>query len=148
MNKFLSQLSSRGYKLPSAVLSIHLFWRKTVVRNNLFVARVVIEFKTAINTKDAIIQLINSISKKYGANFKSKGFLIGVKAHQWTIMNYNLVTVQGIREPLCLIHNFHEEQDGDMVKPVRPTPSRQYREFDSMDLKSKDETSDLLKALD
>ena len=63
-------------------------------------------------------------------------------------MDYNLVTVQGIREPLCLIHNFYEEQDGDMVQPVRPTPSRQYREFDSMDLKSKDENSDLLKALD
>lgn len=107
-----------------------------------------IEFKTEVNTKDAVQQLIESISHEHGANLKSKGFLIGVKGTKWTILDYHLVLTQGNDDPQCLILNFYDGKGDGTVQPRRPTPSRQLKDFDFMDLKSIDDSSDLCKALD
>ena len=105
------------------------------------VPRVYIEFKTEVNRKDAIQQLFESLSMEYGADLKSKGFLIEVKGTQWTILDYHLVLNPDSEKPLCLINNFY---DGN---GERPTPSRQYKDYDFMDLKSREDSSDLFKAL-
>lgn len=134
-------------KIPDIVLETFVR-RPGRERDSIFVPRVYIEFKTEVNTKDAIKQLIESISFEHGANLKSKGFLIGVKGTKWTIMDYQLVITQGNKDPECFFLNFYDSKGDETVQSRRPTPSRQLKDFDFMDLKSEDDSSDLCKALD
>lgn len=100
-----------------------------------------------INTRDAIGQLVEAISKEYGSTFKSKGFLIGVKGTQWTIMDYHLVITQGNNNPQYLISNFYDASGSNTAQPERPTPSKEYRELEYMDVMSQNESTDLVNAL-
>ena len=141
------QYYTQNGKWPDIVLE-KFIRRPGRVRDNLFVPRVFVEIKTDVNSRDAIEQLIEAITKEYGPSFNSKGFLIGVKGTQWTIMDYHIVLVQGNNTPQCFILNFYDEKGGETVQPERPTPSRQIRDLDFMDLQSPNDTGDLFKALD
>jgi hypothetical protein len=143
---FVPQYYTQNGKWPDLALETYIR-RPGKKRDPIFVPRVFLELKTQINTNDAIIQLIGSISDQYGPYFKSKGFLIGVKGTQWTILDYHLVLAQGNNNPQCLILNFYDAKDGNAVQPGRPTPYRQYQNFDFMDLKGEKDSRDLFKAL-
>jgi hypothetical protein len=117
-------------------------------RDRLFVPRVFIEFKTEVNSADAIKQLIESISNEHGPNFKSKGFLIGVKGTQWTILDYHLVETQGSKQPECLILNFYDDKVDDTDQSGRPESLKQYKDLDFMDLKSSEDSLNLFKSLE
>ena len=84
---------------------------------------------------------------EYGSRLKSKGFLIGVKGTQWTILDYHLVLTQDNTNPECFILNFYDPMDGNGVQAGRPRPLRQYEDFDYMDLKYPQDTTDLYQAL-
>lgn len=80
---FVLQFYTQSGKWPDLVLEI--FTRRPGrERDILFVSRVFMEFRTAVNTKAAIKQLVESMSSEFGANFKSKRFLIGDKGNHPT----------------------------------------------------------------
>lgn len=133
-------------KIPDLVLET--FVLRDGLRTRIFVPRVFVEFKTAINNTDAIQQLLDSIILEYGPNLKSKGFLIGVKGTQFTILDYHLVQTDSGPEPNCYILNFYDDRGDNASQSGRPTPSRQYKDLDFMDLKSRDEGLDIMKALE
>lgn len=145
----VTQFYTYAGKWPDLVLEIFLH-RPGRRRDGIFVPRVFVEFKSASNSDDAIKQLIQSISMEYGPELSSKGFLIGVKGTQWTIMDYHLVIRQGTAQPLCFIRNFYDPKnaDADGVQPERPTPSKQYENFDFMDWKWENDAIDLHNALE
>lgn len=133
-------------KWPDLILEIFVR-RPGRRRGYIFVPRVFVEFKAAINEQDAIKQLIASISEEYGPRLKSKGFLIGVKGTQWTILDYHIVLTQGNTYPECFILNFYNNMGANGVQAGLPRPLRQYENYDFMDLRSPDDTTDLCQAL-
>lgn len=143
----VAQYYTQNRKFPDLVLE-NFIRRPERKRDKIFVPKVFIELKTEVNSQDAIKQLINSISNEFGEKFNSKGFLIGVKGTQWTIMDYHLVTAQNMQNPKCLIRNFYDDREGDTIQPERPRPSKQYKDYEFMDLKLSDDSSNLFKALD
>lgn len=48
---------------------------------------------------------------------------------------------------MLLFLNFYEEEGNKTIQPKRPTSSKQYQDYDFMDLKSPKDTLDLLNAL-
>ena len=133
-------------KIPDVVLETYLD-RVGRVRKQIFAARVYVEFKSELNTKDAIIQLLESIDLQYGATFYSRGLLIGVKGTRWTITDYHLVEDEEKKVNLQYL-NFYDNRCNETLRTERPKPSRQYKDLDSMDLTSLEECSDLFKALE
>lgn len=141
---FVPQYYTAQGKWPDLVLEQYIR-RPGKNRDQLFVPKVYLEFKTQLNTKDAVAQLIEAIGWEYGDKFRSRGFLIGVKGTQWTIMDYKFLNVEGKPNPECVINNFYGQ---GVVQPERPVPIRTYNQFDFMDLKYPDPTKDLFKALE
>lgn len=150
-------------KIPDLVLETYLD-RGEHARNKIFAASVYIELKSSINTKSAIQQVIGSIHHQYGKALFSRGYLIGVQGTKWTIMEYHFVQIKDGEEVQnkhknkvdLLYLNFYEDMVDKTLHAKRPIPSmhgsrplssRQYKNFDSMDLESPEETLDLLKAL-
>ena len=143
---FVPQFYTSSRKIPDVVLETFIE-RAGRVRDQFFTARVYVEFKSELNTKDAIIQLLESIDLEYGAFFFSRGFLIGVKGTCWTITDYHMMENEEKKVDLLYL-NFYDNKCNETLQTKRPIPSRQYKDLDSMDLKSTKESSDLIKALE
>lgn len=101
LNKFFSQsildvvpqfYTSSG-KIPDLVLETYLH-RGGQERSRVFAARVYIEFKSELNTKDAIKHVVESIDLEYGEGISFRGFLIDVKGGEWTIMDFHFVKTE------------------------------------------------------
>ena len=101
-----------------------------------------------LNTKNTTQQLVESIDLEYGKRFFAKGFLIGVKGTKWTIMNYHFVLNEDKNKVDLQHFKFYDNRSNETLKPERPKPSRQYQDFDFMDLRSPEDSLDLLKAME
>ena len=153
INKFFSQsiwnivpqFYTLSGKIPDVVLETYLH-REQKQRTRIFAARVYVEFKSELNKKDAIIQLVESINREYLGDIYSRGFLMGIKGSQWTIMDYHFVNITKDKVEL-LYQNFYDDKGNEALTVKRPIPSRQYKDHDFMDINSPEDSLDLLNAL-
>jgi hypothetical protein len=72
----------------------------------IYPPRVFMEVKEKGKPDDPIQQPLDSIKLNESAIFSSKGYLIGIKGSQWTIMDFQLVISDVAQNPQCLYHNF------------------------------------------
>ena len=117
------QFYTSSGKIPDIVLETYLH-RVKRERIRVFAASVYIEFKSELNSKDAIKQLVESFDLEYGEALFSIGLLIGVKGSQWTIMDYHFVLTKNNKIEL-LYMNFYDDKGNETLQAKRPRPSRQ-----------------------
>ena len=133
-------------KLPDLVIErFHL--RPEKHREALFIGNVFMEFKRRGSPDDPIKQLEKAIQLQHGQTYRSKGLLIGVKGVEWRFVEYNFVTVPHRTGPALLLRDFYDFTKGPAQNADRPTASRIYAQGDYMNLESKKEGEDVIRAL-
>jgi hypothetical protein len=139
------QFYTHAGKWPDLVLESFQFEPKKV-RGREFIPRAFIELKQKSNPEDPIQQLLNSIEHEWSRFLSSKGYLIGIKGTDWTIMEFQRVIPDAADKPITLLHNFYENPYS-MPTEGRPIPSRSYTKTDTINISNKQGFDDMLKAL-
>lgn len=119
-------------------------------RKNVFVAKIYIEFKTEVNPKDPLAQVLEAIQCQTGRRWPSKGIVIAIKGSQWIIHDYQIVqqpveNCPGVYKKVLTHLDFYDERIIGLQG--RTPPSKAYYDNLAMDITKKAEYQDLIEAL-
>lgn len=117
---YVPEFRAQSNRIPD--LALETFHPHSKLSGGRFTARVFVEFKTLRSTTDGVQQLKDSIRLEFGRKFKSRGFLILIRAKFWTILEYHFVMDENEQPQLITCNFFHNSPDittyvGDKSRP-------------------------------